>query len=167
MHSAQTFYIFKIYFHIILLSTSRTKQGGSSRINSHLNFVWILANHQLSWQDVCGFPWMLQATVRGHNNSFLSNSFFFIIQPPDAKESVSMTVSLSELHRAEPFLRNHQLCSYSRTFWHFMEHEGSLPGSQGPSTGPHPQPDQSSTYHPILAKNHFNIIHPLSMSRSS
>jgi hypothetical protein len=31
-----------------------------------------------------------------------------------------------------------------------MEPEGSLPCSQGPSTGPYPEPDQSSPYHPTL-----------------
>jgi hypothetical protein len=46
-----------------------------------------------------------------------------------------------------------------------MQPEGSLPSSQEPSTGPYPQPDQSSSYYPILAKIHFNIIHP-SMPRS-
>jgi hypothetical protein len=30
-----------------------------------------------------------------------------------------------------------------------MEPEGSLPCSQGPSTGPYPEPDQSSPY-PLL-----------------
>jgi hypothetical protein len=29
--------------------------------------------------------------------------------------------------------------------------EGSLPCSQEPSTGPHPEPDQSNQYHPILS----------------
>jgi hypothetical protein len=67
------------------------------------------------------------------------------------------TVSLT--HGAEPFLRSCQLCSYSRTSQYFMEPEGSLPCSQEPTTGPHPEPDQSNPYHPILSKIHFNIVH--------
>jgi hypothetical protein len=31
-----------------------------------------------------------------------------------------------------------------------MEPEGSLPRSKQPSTGPYPELDQSSPYHPIL-----------------
>jgi hypothetical protein len=31
-----------------------------------------------------------------------------------------------------------------------MEPEGSLPCSQEPSNGPYPEPDRSSSYHPIL-----------------
>jgi hypothetical protein len=53
-------------------------------------------------------------------------------------------------HGAEPFLRNHQLCSYSRTSQNFIEPEGSLQYSQEPSTGPYPEPDQSNPSHLIL-----------------
>jgi hypothetical protein len=56
---------------------------------------------------------------------------------------------------AEPFLRSCQLCSYSRTSQHYMEHEGSLPCSQEPSTGPYPEPDQSNPYHPISLRWDF------------
>jgi hypothetical protein len=41
-----------------------------------------------------------------------------------------------------------------------MEPESSLPCSQEPSTGPYPESDQSSPYHPNPSKIHFNIIHP-------
>jgi hypothetical protein len=54
-------------------------------------------------------------------------------------------------HGAEPFLRRCQLCSYSRTSQHFMEHGVSLPCSQEPSTGPYPEPDRPNPYHPILS----------------
>jgi hypothetical protein len=40
-----------------------------------------------------------------------------------------------------------------------MEPEGSLPYSQDPSTGPYPEPDQSSPSHPT-PKNHLSIILP-------
>jgi hypothetical protein len=49
----------------------------------------------------------------------------------------------------EPFLRSCQLCSHSKTSQHFVEPEGSSPCSQEPSTGPYPEPDRSSPYHPI------------------
>jgi hypothetical protein len=42
-----------------------------------------------------------------------------------------------------------------------MEPEGSLPCSQEATSGPYPEPDRSSPYHPILFKIHFNIVHPL------
>jgi hypothetical protein len=40
-----------------------------------------------------------------------------------------------------------QLCSYSRTFQHFIYPEGSLPCSQKLSTYPYPEPGQSRPYH--------------------
>jgi hypothetical protein len=52
---------------------------------------------------------------------------------------------------AEPFLRSCQLCSHSGTCQHFREPEGSSPCSQEPSTGPYPEPDQSSPHYPILS----------------
>jgi hypothetical protein len=64
-------------------------------------------------------------------------------------------------HGAEPFLRSRQLCSHSRTYQHFMVPEGSLPCSQEPYNGPHPELYQSNPHHPILPKIYFNIVHPL------
>jgi hypothetical protein len=43
---------------------------------------------------------------------------------------------------------------------HFKEPEGSSPCSQEPSTGPYPEPDRSSPYHPILSKIDSNTVHP-------
>jgi hypothetical protein len=41
-----------------------------------------------------------------------------------------------------------------------MQHEGSLPCSQEPSTGPYLKPDQIHTIPLYLSKIHFSIIHP-------
>jgi hypothetical protein len=62
------------------------------------------------------------------------------------------------LHGTEFFLRSRQFCSYSRTSNNFTEPEDALPSSQETSTGPYPEPDESSPHHPILLNVHFNII---------
>jgi hypothetical protein len=63
----------------------------------------------------------------------------------------SLTHSHSLTHGAEPFLRSCPLCSYSGTYQHYMEPEGSLPYSQKPSTSPYSEPDESNSYQPILS----------------
>jgi hypothetical protein len=78
----------------------------------------------------------------------------------------SELLKFSLTNGAEPFLRSRQLCSYLRTYQHFMEPEGLLPYSQKPSIGSYLEPYQSNPYHPILSKIHFNIVHP-PMSSSS
>jgi hypothetical protein len=65
--------------------------------------------------------------------------------------------TFNSLHGTEPFLRSRQFCSYS-TSQHFMEPEGSLPCSQEPPTGPYPEPDQSSPYHPLEFMNLLSIF---------
>jgi hypothetical protein len=58
------------------------------------------------------------------------------------------TSSLIQLHGAEHYSRDHQLCSHMKTSQHFMETEGSLPHSQELYTCLYSEPNQSSLYHP-------------------
>jgi hypothetical protein len=68
------------------------------------------------------------------------------------KQTISMKLT--------PFLTDSHLCSYSRTFQHFMEPEVSLPCSQEPSNWPYPEPDQSSLYCPILSLQNPSSYYP-------
>jgi hypothetical protein len=71
----------------------------------------------------------------------------------------SLTFQLT--HGADPFLRSHQLCSYSRTSQDFMQLEDPLLCLQKPSTGPFlSQINPIHTIPSYLSKIHFNIVHP-------
>jgi hypothetical protein len=80
---------------------------------------------------------------------WFSSGWYYTFLPPHIFEKIKTKLKL-KLHGAEPFLRSRQLHSYSRISQRIMEPEGSLLCSQGPSTGPYPEPDQFSSYHPIL-----------------
>jgi hypothetical protein len=76
-------------------------------------------------------------------------------------ERVYLLLIHSLTRGAEPFLRSHQLCSYSRTSQHFMEPKGSLPCSQEPSTGPYPERDPIQTI--LTPDTHHQSLHIIIM----
>jgi hypothetical protein len=56
------------------------------------------------------------------------------------------------LHRAEPFMRSHQLCSHTIITRHVIVTKGLLPCSQELCISPYSEPDKSSWYHPNLSQ---------------
>jgi hypothetical protein len=75
---------------------------------------------------------------------------------------LSTRTTLPLHHETETSFRSCHLLNYSRNSQNFVEPEGSLPGSQEPSTGPYPESDQFSPLPPhIISLFHFNIIFPL------
>jgi hypothetical protein len=54
----------------------------------------------------------------------------------EGKSPIICFLEYSLAHGAEPFLRSHQLYSYSRAYQYFIEPEGSLLCSQDPTNGP-------------------------------
>jgi hypothetical protein len=74
------------------------------------------------------------STFSYHITAFFSYKIFFL-----------------RLHGAEIFLGSRQLRCYSRMSQNFIKPECSLLCSQGTSTGPYHEPDQSSAHHLIIS----------------
>jgi hypothetical protein len=58
--------------------------------------------------------------------------------------------TVTDSKELSPFLRSRESLSHSRISQYFMEPEGPSPCSQESATGPYPEADESSPYHPIL-----------------
>jgi hypothetical protein len=87
----------------------------------------------------------------------MAKNCLFILVPSSWKLVLDVIMLVSSayllIYGAEPVLRSRQLCSPSGTPQHFMEPEGSIQCSQEPSTGPYPEPYQSTPFHPISLRS--------------
>jgi hypothetical protein len=72
------------------------------------------------------------------------SSYHFILYSLSADSIIKWSTKFLELSSSWEAAS----CAAIKNFPTFMESEGSLPCSQEPSTGPYPESDQSSSYHP-------------------
>jgi hypothetical protein len=129
-----------------LVSYSKTARfRNSARVKTYFSRICNATEKMIGLKSTS--PWMQQSIISKRNDHESLKTETWSV------ESLDYLLFLWYLltYAAEPLLRSCQFCSYPRTCQHFMEREGSLPCSQEPSTGPYPQPDRSSPYHPILS----------------
>jgi hypothetical protein len=107
------------------------------RYLSEVEEVSVAVQHEI--RLLVHFRCVIRLHSLGHENSFLFRFF------------PRITHSLTR--GAEPFLRSRQLCSYSRTYQHFMELAGSLPCSQEHWSLSWARSTQSIPSHPIYLRS--------------
>jgi hypothetical protein len=96
----------------------------------------------------------LPRTYRSLSSLFHFSYFFlFFYSELHVYSNISLEIDKTDrdqVYGAESFYRRCQLFSYSTFSQDFMEPKGWLPHSKETSTGPSPEPDQSSSYHSML-----------------